>query len=122
MWPIKLWQWIVQRFISIFSPAFLTLRVEEHLPTQLKRKTLYVVHEDGFDEYAAMLCPCGCTNILFMNLLSDERPCWSINYHENGTATLRPSIWRKRECTSHFWFRKGRVVWCKQGIPPGQLE
>jgi hypothetical protein len=88
------------------------LVVEDALPKQLKRRTLYIVEEDGFQEQAAMICPCGCGSVLHMNLLPDERPCWRVSIHDDGTGTLHPSVWRKKECGSHFWFRKGRVVWC----------
>jgi hypothetical protein len=82
------------------------------LPKKLKKRTLYIVEEDGFEEQAAMLCPCGCGRILHMNLLPDERPCWHVTHHRNGTASLHPSVWRKKDCGSHFWFRDGRVQWC----------
>jgi hypothetical protein len=100
----RIYNWIV--------PPYATLVVQEALPRQLKRRTLYVVQEDGFDEQAAMVCPCGCRSILHMNLLPDERPCWRLARHDDGTASLHPSVWRKKECRSHFWFRWGRVEWC----------
>lgn len=93
-------------------PPYRTITVEESLPQTLKRRTLYIVEEDGFQEQAAMLCPCGCERILQMNLIPDERPCWQLAQHENGTATLHPSVWRKKDCGAHFWFRYGRVQWC----------
>lgn len=95
-----------------FEPPFRTVVLEESLPSRLKRRTLYVVQEDGYREQAAMLCPCGCGRVLHMNLLPDERPCWTLTMHGNGTATLHPSVWRKKDCGSHFWFRNGRVLWC----------
>jgi hypothetical protein len=95
------------------APAYRTAVIEEPLPQQLRQKTLYVVEEDGFQEYAAMTCPCGCKRVLYMNLLPDERPCWKLTHHKNGTATLFPSVWRKKDCGSHFWFTSGRVIWCK---------
>ncbi|MER9417949.1 DUF6527 family protein [Mesorhizobium sp. M0306] len=60
-----------------------------------------------------MLCPCGCRRVLHMNLLADERPCWRLTRHDDGTTTLHPSVWRKTDCGSHFWFRRGRVEWCR---------
>ncbi len=33
--------------------------------------------------------------------------------HPNRTASLHPSVWRKKDCGSHFWFRKGRVHWVR---------
>ena len=79
----------------------------------LRERTLYVVQEDGFVEQAAMLCPCGCGRVLHMNLIPDERPCWNLTRHADGTATLHPSVWRKKDCGSHFWFQRGRVQWCR---------
>jgi hypothetical protein len=96
-----------------FAPPYATRIVEEALPQQLRRKTLYIVQEDGFEEQAALLCPCGCGKILHLNLLPDERPCWTVTHHGNGTSTLHPSVWRQKGCASHFWFREGRIFWCR---------
>ena len=87
--------------------------IEEALPRVLGRRILYVVQEDGYREQAAMVCPCGCGRVLHMNLLPDERPCWRLTEHSDGTASLHPSVWRKKDCGSHFWFRRGRVEWCR---------
>jgi len=104
-WRAALYRW--------FVPPYRTMVFEESLPKTLDRKTLYIVEEDGFQEQAAMLCPCGCKRVLHMNLIPDERPCWTVARHDNGTATLHPSVWRKKDCGSHFWFRHGRVIWCR---------
>jgi hypothetical protein len=115
-WAISIWRW----FLGLFggsrdgqkSEAYRTLMVTDTLPQSITPNTLYVVQEDGFLEQAAMQCPCGCKRILHMNLLPDERPCWKLTRHSDGTATLFPSVWRKKDCGSHFWFRKGQVFWC----------
>ena len=95
-----------------FVRPYRTVIVEETLPEQLERRVMYIVREDGFDEQAAMLCPCACGCILHMNLLPDERPCWRVTQNIDGTATLYPSVWRKKDCGSHFWLRNGHVQWC----------
>jgi hypothetical protein len=97
-------------------PPHRTETVEDRLPQQLRRRTLYILQEDGIQEQAAMLCPCGCKRVLHMNLLRDERLCWQLTRHADGTATLHPSVWRKKDCRSHFWFRRGRVQWCDRGM------
>ncbi len=102
---LRLYGWIV--------PPYATQVVEESLPKRLKRRTLYIVEEDGYQEQAAMICPCGCRAVLHMNLLPDERPCWRVTRHMDGSTSLHPSVWRQKECKSHFWFRKGRVKWCR---------
>lgn len=107
VWRIwdQLYLWLV--------PPYPTVFVKEWLPEQLKQRTLYVVYEDGFLEQAALLCPCGCRRTLHMNLIDDEHPCWTLIQNIDGTVTLNPSVWRKRDCRSHFWFRRSRVQWCR---------
>lgn len=102
------WRWA----LGWFARPYKIQIVQEILPPKLATKTLYVVEEDGFQEQAAMICPCGCKRVLQMNLLADERPCWKITIHNNNTASLHPSVWRKKDCNSHFWLRQGRVQWC----------
>ena len=97
---------------GLLVPPYRSCVVDKALPRRLKKRVLYVVQEDGFEEQAAMRCPCGCGRILHMNLLPDERPCWRLTRHGDGTATLHPSVWRQKDCGSHFWFRHGRVQWC----------
>lgn len=101
-----------QAVVRWWSPPHETVVVNDVLPKSVKRRTLYVVEDDGFLEQAAMLCPCGCKRLLQMNLIRDERPCWQLTRHEDGTSTLHPSIGRKNDCQAHFWFRRGRVHWC----------
>lgn len=85
------------------------LVVLSDLPNRLKNDVLYVVEEDGFQEQAAMICPCGCGQVLHMNLLDDERPCWEVTVNADLTPSLHPSVWRQVGCKSHFWFKNGKV-------------
>ena len=102
-----------KRFKFISTYPYITCFVESDLPSKLRRNTIYIIQEDGFLEYASMLCPCGCRKILYMNLIPDERPCWHLQEHLDGTVSLYPSVWRQKDCYSHFWFKCGRVYWCK---------
>lgn len=102
-------QWIYELVV----PAYKTKVVIGDLPETLEPRTLFIVEDDGYREQAALLCPCGCGRILHLNLLPDDRPLWRVTEHPNGTASLHPSVWRKKDCGSHFWFRKGRVHWVR---------
>ena len=112
-WLHKLVRHVWGRLYHWLIPPYRTIRVNEALPEQLKQRTVYVVQEDGFEEQVAMLCPCGCRHVLHMNLLSDDRPYWHLAQNPDGTVTLHPSVWRMKDCGSHFWFRRGRVQWCR---------
>ena len=103
---------IIAFWRRIFDRPYKTKYVQIELPKKLKRNIIYIIKEDGFAENAAMLCPCDCGKVLYMNLLPDERPCWNYSEHPDGTITLHPSVWRKKDCGSHFWFRQGRIYWC----------
>jgi hypothetical protein len=48
-----------------------------------------------------------------MMLLEGVKPRWDIFVDQNGRPTLKPSVWLRVGCRSHFWLRKGRVVWCE---------
>ena len=109
----KLIRYIWYRLYYWLAPPYRTVLVEEALPERLKRRTLYVVQESGFEEQAAMLCPCRCRRVLHMNLLSDERPCWYLTQNSDGTANLYPSVRSIKDCGTHFWFQRGRVQWCR---------
>ncbi|WP_281412762.1 DUF6527 family protein [Rhizobium sp. P38BS-XIX] len=110
-WITQFLTWLRLLFAGWINPPYKTIVVQALLPEKLKRKTIYIVEEDGFEEQAAMLCPRCRNHVLHMNLLPDERPCWTITCHDDGTASLHPSVWRKKECGVHFWFRRGRVRW-----------
>jgi hypothetical protein len=112
-WLLRSGKRIARIVSDLRNPPYRTQVVEAQLPPVLAARTLYVVQEDGYEEQAAMMCPCGCGRVLHMNLLTDERPCWTLKRHSDGTSTLHPSVWRQKDCRSHFWFRKGRVVWCR---------
>jgi hypothetical protein len=106
------WAWIVARCWLLRRPVPLrTFKVEE-LPDQLDAKKIYVVGENDFWWFAAMLCPCGCGATLHMNLLPDARPRWNLTAHKDSTVSLHPSVWRVKDCRSHFFLRRGLIEWC----------
>ena len=107
-------RWVREGVEHRFFPPYGTMVVKDSLPTELVPRTVYIVRDDGYDEQVALLCPCGCGRVLQMNLLPDERPCWSVIQNADGTVTLSPSVWRTKDCGSHFWLRNGRIQWCRQ--------
>lgn len=86
------------------------VRVEE-LPDSLNRRSLYVAGEGPHLWFAAFICPCGCGAAVQLSLMPEGRPRWTLTEHDDGTATLNPSIWRTKGCRSHFWVRRGRIEW-----------
>lgn len=78
------------------------------MPQELEPGILYVSEEF---ETAAHLCPCGCGSKIRTPLGSTE---WSYKETKQG-PTLYPSVgnWQQ-ECQSHYWIRRGKIVWSKK--------
>lgn len=84
----------------------------EEFPDVMEARRLYVAGENGYFWAAAMLCPCGCGDVIELNLLKKARPCWSVTEHPDGSVSVRPSVWRRQGCRSHFFLRRGHIEWC----------
>jgi hypothetical protein len=89
-----------------------SVRVEE-MPDTVKPLTVYLCGEGEHLWAAAMLCPCGCKEVIQLNLLKQARPRWSVQEHKDGSVSLMPSVWRQKGCRSHFFVRQGRIDWCR---------
>lgn len=113
---MKIFKAIREYFTNLFQrkpKPFIACKVEE-LPETLDSRSVYVVGEGSYYWFAAMICPCGCGEILYMSLLPDDSPRWDITLHDNGTVSLHPSVWRKKGCKSHFFLKNGNVDWCNK--------
>jgi len=95
-------------------PRIIPYRFEhvDEFPCSLKSHQLYVAGENGYVWAAAMLCPCGCRDVIELNLLKKVRPCWSVHEHRDGSVCLIPSVRRREGCRSHFFLRRGQIDWC----------
>jgi len=114
------WLWscltyLARKFLESAWPRAETIyravRVED-LPDNPAPGSVYLAGEGHGLWAASMQCPCGCKDVIELNLLTKARPCWAADEHADGTVTLRPSVWRQKGCRSHFVLRKGRIVWC----------
>jgi len=90
--------------------VFRSDRVEE-FPDKLDAWKVYLAGEGDNLWAAAMICPCGCGDVIELNLLPQARPRWTAQEHLDGTVSLEPSVWRRKGCRSHFVVRHGRIDW-----------
>ncbi|WP_373852844.1 DUF6527 family protein [Brevundimonas abyssalis] len=81
-------------------------------PRKLRRRRLYVSLQAGAPAFGTMLCPCGCGETLNLRFFGNRRPRWSVAWDREARPTVRPSIWRRTGCGSHFNLVRGRVLWC----------
>lgn len=111
----RLW-WSLVEFTGL-RPGLATVVVED-LPDLLDPDRVYLVGNPDLPWSAALLCPCGCRASIQLSLVPGDSPRWRAKRHLSGSVTLHPSVWRTRDCRSHFFIRRGRVVWSRSATRP----
>jgi hypothetical protein len=69
-----------------------------------------VVAPNGHPKWAMFKCPCGCNELVALNLMQSQHPCWSLESTSRGYS-LHPSV-DSQTCGAHYWVRDGQVKWC----------
>lgn len=86
--------------------------IVSELPEIPFENILYIegnIKEEDF-WYALLKCPCGCGDNIMLNLMTDSSPCWEVGFKKE-TFSIYPSIWKTKECKSHFWLTNGEIIW-----------
>ena len=100
-----LWRLLPARWLYVYQ-----IELVDELPDALRPWTVYCLGGDR-PWCAVLQCPCNCGAAIHLSLLRDEKPSWRLTTTGAGVPTLAPSIWRTDGCESHFWIKRGRVVW-----------
>lgn len=107
-------KWLKDAFMSFFSheKRYKLISLED-LPenNNFKREVVYWIGENQNKWSAAFMCPCGCKEIIYLNLLPKGSPCWKIIVKSNRDFSISPSINRNKGCKSHFFINDNKVVW-----------
>jgi len=98
-------------FQKLFRKKYHYRNIDD-IPTTDKENIIYVVQEGAEPETLVFICPCGCQDLVYLNLLRDAYPCWTFKI-ERRKISIFPSILRKKGCRSHYWIKKGIVIWAK---------
>ena len=108
---VRVWWWLV----DLLRPhgVFVT-EVVDDFPEILASNRVYLVGDSSAPWCVALVCPCGCGAFIQLSLVNKDHPRWHAKRHFNGTVTLEPSIWRKKGCRSHFFLRRGRIIWTQE--------
>ncbi len=67
-----------------------------------------IVVNRGRPRWLKFHCPCGCGDVVSLNLDPRAGPRWSLTVR-GSRVTVRPSIWRETGCGSHFIIWESRV-------------
>jgi len=80
--------------------------------TQIERPgDCVIVERGGVRRNFVCQCPCGCGDILPINLDPRAGKAWRI-YLRGRTWSLFPSVDRETGCQSHFILSRGKITWC----------
>lgn len=100
----------LEKFINSLSHYYFRIRSVEDLPENLEDRIIYII---GIKEYKWLLgfkCPCGCKEIIYLNILKNVKPSWSFKI-KGQKITIYPSIKREVGCHCHFHVVKSKVYW-----------
>lgn len=86
--------------------------VGDALPPTLPWRDLVVLNDAEEPWSVAMNCPCGCGQRVELPVLPEVRPRWTLTVDQRNRPTLHPSVAMRDGCRSHFWIRRGQVIWC----------
>jgi hypothetical protein len=114
-------KWLVNFYAQVLYWLLFILTGKKHYktvivdnpPTDVASNVVYIIGEKNYFWCAMMECPCGCEDLIHLNLIPEGHPKWSYSIHKSRTVSFHPSIWRIKGCKSHFFFKKGLVEWCK---------
>lgn len=67
-----------------------------------------VVVERGLLRWVVFQCPCGCGELVTINLDKRVGPSWRLT-RKKDSVSLNPSVWRESGCRSHFILWNNRV-------------
>lgn len=116
-WLTKVWNsfWIYQyqtnkSDIEPYNAPF-QINFIEDIPESMPDKTIFIVQDGNVPELLAFKCPCGCDENVILNLLEDTSPRWSYLINGRNLIDIRPSVWRKVGCKSHFFVINSIIKW-----------
>lgn len=87
----------------------------DEFPEKIYDKTIYIVGEIKHPWLLAFKCPCGCQNLIQLNLLKDADPCWRFKVDKKRKINIYPSVWRTNGCRSHFLVQSSKIRWIPSG-------
>lgn len=95
----------------LFSPEYVPVEVKD-FPPRVESGIVYVVRDGDEPDSLIFKCPCGCNEIIYLNLLTDTHPVWKFKINKFGLISIVPSVWRTVRCKSHFFLTRGRIIQC----------
>ncbi len=107
---MKFIKYLIGLFKHWTSSNILSFNRTDDIPEVCKKKVIDIIGKEK-SWLLTFLCPCGCSKIIMLNLLQEEKPNWSYSINKKRIS-IYPSVNRVTGCKSHFWIKNGQVLWC----------
>ena len=104
----SMWPWHARRRFDSFNSV---VTVEPTASTLPKPGQLLIVASGDKAKWVRMLCPCGCRELLALNLMGSHSPRWTTTRDVADRLTVHPSV-HSTTCGAHFFIRSNRIEWC----------
>jgi hypothetical protein len=107
----------LKRFIAFiksmfgFEKTYSIEEIESLDEVKVVPNILYIERRGERDRWLHLSCPCGCGELLSVNLMTSVSPHWLISRNRDQTLTVSPSLYRMDGCRSHFFVRSSRIQW-----------
>jgi hypothetical protein len=86
-----------------------TVRNQTEALRELNTGVLVLVMPNKRPKSLKFLCPCGCSEIISVNLMPGNERAWRVDYNAKLGLSLWPSVWRTSGCCSHFILRRNKA-------------
>ena len=107
----KVLYYFLRKFEYLLPASQLIIVNEDSLPDKMPLRSIILAREGTEDWCIGFKCPCGCERTIELLVIEEANPRWDYALDDNSLPSLYPSVWLKDGCQSHFWIKKGRVVW-----------
>jgi hypothetical protein len=91
---------------DVFYPRIVQVPDQATATKELVPGTIVLIMPGMLAKWLKFYCPCGCGEVISVNLAAATAKAWRVRYEENYGLTVWPSVWRDTGCKSHFIIRR----------------
>ncbi|WP_454667585.1 DUF6527 family protein [Acinetobacter calcoaceticus] len=82
------------------------------LPTQMPFRAIVLAIEEDETWCIGLKCPCGCGFTIELPTIIEAKPRWNYQIDKQKNISVYPSVYLQKGCKSHFWIKRGKIIWC----------
>ena len=93
-----------------YSKYVMVTSQAEAIEVTKDRKVIAIVGTKKNPKWLLMNCPCGCNEVLRVNLSPAMRLAWRVNFLSSEVLSLYPSVDLESGCRAHFILRANKAL------------